>query len=135
MALFSVKITGDKAIDKALRNLEAKVVKKVLRSAMRKAMKFVKKQVEAEAPVGETGVLSGSVRIAAAKRSRKYIGIDVSIGIGFFIGKTYYAGFIEFGTSEIEANPFMARAFEKCKEEARKIAIEAVREGLKKYLV
>lgn len=132
MARGQMIVTGLKEIDRALRELEPKIGKKVIRQAMRKSMKPVKTAVEQNAPVGETGLLAASVKIRAAKKSRKSFGIDVTIGEKDWVGKTWYAAAVEYGTSRMEGRGFMRKAFDESGDEAKGIAIRSILEGLER---
>jgi HK97 gp10 family phage protein len=122
-----LKITGVKEIDKALSQLEPKVVKKILRKAMRPAMKPMLKEARANAPV-ESGQTQRAIRLSAAARSRRSIGLDISIGEKNYVGDQYYGAFIEFGTSLMEARPFMRPAYDAGKDKAKKDTIDGIRE-------
>jgi HK97 gp10 family phage protein len=127
----SFVITGIKEIDRALAELEKNTAKKVIRQAMRKACKPLKAQVEADAP-RVTGTLASNVKIKAIKKSRTKMGIRVQIGAKDYTGKTFYAAFVEYGTSKMPAKGFMRKAFDDRKEEAKGIAIEEIRKGIEK---
>lgn len=108
-------VTGDKEIDRKLRQLEAKLAKKVIRQALRPALKPTLALARELAPVGETGDTKKAIKIRAGLRSRGRIKIVVMIGAGDFKGKTFYGSFPEFGTSRQKAQRFMIRAFEQTK--------------------
>lgn len=111
-------IKGIPAIEKAIRELEPKIAKKVIRKNIRKGLKPIKAEVEAQAPV-ESGATKASVKIRAMKGKRGRIGVNVQIGAGDFKGETFYAAFREYGTSKMEADPFMRRAFDNKAESAK----------------
>ncbi len=72
-------LTGDKALDKAFRDLEPKFRRKVAQQAMRKGMKIIQQTAKQNAPVGETGSFKRAIKVKAGKRSRRSFGIDVRI--------------------------------------------------------
>lgn len=130
MAKGQLVVTGLREIDRALKELEPKLGKKVIRQAMRKAMKPVKAAVEQNAPVGETGLLASSVKIKAAKKSRKSFGMDVRIGEQDWVGDTWYAAAQEYGTSRMAGSGFMRKAFDEQGDEAKAIALREIVAGL-----
>lgn len=122
-----VTISGDKALLKALGNLPKIVAKKALRQAMRPAMKIVQDSAKKNAPV-DTGLTRKSIKVRAMKRSTKFIGIDVLIGEGDYKGKTFYASFVEYGTSKMAPKPFMKPAFTGVGDVAKTYAINKLRQ-------
>lgn len=77
----TVVVTGFAELDSKLATLEAKLQRKLIRQALRKSGKRViedaKSIVRAEAH--DTGAFEKSISVRAAKRSRKYIGIEVFV--------------------------------------------------------
>lgn len=110
------KITGAKEIERKLKSLAPKIAKKVVRKALKSATKVVKLAVEQEAPVGDTGILSASVKVRTRTKKGKMTA-TVQIGDKNFAGDTWYAPAVEFGTSKMEPNPFMQRAFDKTEDQ------------------
>lgn len=129
-----VLVTGHKAIDKKLKTIEAKLGRKVLRKAMRESLKPTLKTAQDLAPIGETGALKDSVKIKPGKRKRGVISLLVALGAGWFKGSTFYAAFVELGTSRIKARRFMTQAYEREKEAALADAERRIREGLDKII-
>lgn len=107
-------ITGAKEIDRKLKSLAPKIAKKVVRKALKSATKVVKLAVEQEAPVGETGVLAASVKIRTRTKKGK---MTATVQIGDKDFENFYAAFKQFGTSKMEPDPFMQRAFDKTKDQ------------------
>lgn len=139
----SVTIAGDKAIDKALRGFAPALAKQLLRSSLRQGAKVLAVEAAKEAPRGKTRVLSKSIKVRAARRSRKgVVALLVRTAAGDFKGKSYYGSFVEFGTKgrrpgkrgggPIRARHFMRNAVARKKEAARKVAITALRESIAK---
>lgn len=84
-------------LEEKLKNLPAAAAKKVIRHALREGAKVVAAKAIELAPK-VTGTLAQAIKVRAVKRSRKKrIGINAIIGEGWFKGKTFYAGFVEFG--------------------------------------
>jgi HK97 gp10 family phage protein len=119
-------ITGIRQLDKALAELEPKVVKKILRKAMRPSMKPMLKQAKANAPV-DTGAIKKAIRLKSAPRSRQTLGLDLQIGEQNYVGKTFVGAFHEFGTSKMEPRPFMRPAYDSHKSKARTNTMEAIK--------
>ena len=117
-----VTIGGADELQKALRGLPPAIAKKAFRKAMRPAMKPVAKSASEAAPK-DTGALAQSIKVRAAKRSTKFIGIDVQIGEGDFKGDTWYGAAQEYGTSKMPPKGFMRRAYDEDGDEAKADAI------------
>lgn len=127
-----VTITGVKEIDRALAQLPPKVAKKVIRQAIRQALKPVAQRAKLLAPRGETGQLKRAIKVRAMPRRRGRIGLEVRVGEGDFKGETFYAAFVEYGTSKMDKKPFMRPAFDQTKDEARNEAIRLIRAGIER---
>lgn len=76
------------------------------------------------------GQLRDSLKLRAMKRKKGRIGYIVQSGKGDFRGDTYYAAFIEYGTSKMAAKAFMRPAFDTKHNEAESIIRRALIEGL-----
>jgi len=83
-------------------------------------MKIVASRVKALVPV-DSGLTRSSVKVRAAKRSRKGFGINVQIGEGDYKGETFYAAFVEYGTIKNKAARFMLRSFLQTGKQARRM--------------
>lgn len=116
-----VFITGDKAVDRMLRDLPLKVQKKISRSATRKAAREIVLPGAIERVGVNTGDLEASLMVRAigkniqmVKRTTgKYAGTmgkknlnadkfghEVRTRDGFYAGDQFYGAFVEFGTKE-----------------------------------
>lgn len=123
-------IAGEKEITRRLKLLPDRLKKKVLRQAMRASMKPVAAAVRSEVPV-LSGLTKASVKVRSIKfKSRNNVGVKVMIGKGDYKGETYYAAFVQFGTSKIPADPFMDRAFSRTKDSAKAQAMTTIRAGI-----
>lgn len=104
-------LTGDKELDRALKDFLPKYQKKALRPGLRAAAKIVAKDLEALTPE-ETGLLVLSIRVKAAARSRTRFGTNILIGSDDISEYSpFYALFVEFGHvardgSMVEPKPF-----------------------------
>ena len=77
-------ITGDKALDRKLRAMGAKVEKRVVRSAMSKALTVLKKAIQSEVPIGPTK----NLKRAIGKRLEQIEGLGITDGkAGVNVGK------------------------------------------------
>jgi len=100
----SVIVTGDKSLDRALATLEPKLQEKGIRKATRAAAKNVLDDVRRRVPKGKTLALQKSLKVRTARRGngkrfpRHVMGHAVSTREGLFAGRTFYGGFLEFGT-------------------------------------
>ncbi len=135
-----VDIIGRRAIARAFKTLPKQVAKKVVRQGLRKGAKYLKAAVILNAP-HRTGATEHAVRVAAAKRSRGALGVDVKIGEGDFLGKTFAAAFVEYGSEErrtkaghyrgkVVARRFMFRAQESAGPTARRLAQAEIGRGI-----
>lgn len=95
--MLKIRIDGCKQLSEALEALPKAVTKKILRQAMRPAIKPVMAEAKENAPV-KTGALKKNIKLKAAPRSTKFIGIDVIVGDKWNTGKTFYGFHVESGT-------------------------------------
>lgn len=112
---------GAAQIKRAFKLLPKAVAKRVIRKAMRPALKGVAAKVKELVPV-DTGLTRDSVKVRAAKRSKRGFGLNVQIGEGDYQGQTFYAAFVEYGTIRMPGRHFMRAAFESEREEAARTA-------------
>jgi len=124
-----VKVDVDE-VNKVLKQLPVSIQKKALRKAMRPAMKPVAKAASEAAPK-DTGALAQSIKVRAAKRSTKFIGIDVQIGEGDFKGDTWYGAAQEYGTSKMPPKGYLRKAYDEQGDEAKADAIKRLWEIVK----
>lgn len=124
-------VSGVKEIQRAYRLLPKQVANKVVRQSMRTALKPMLAEAKKDAPKGETGLLSRSIKLRArAKRKRGIIALDVRVGDGDFKGATYYAAFLEHGTEHIDAVHYMETAFTATKDGAAKTVVQLIGAGI-----
>lgn len=104
----SVTVLGVAELDRSLAEFADTMRKNLIRAASRSICKKIVADVKSTAP-RKTGALAEAVRVApmAGSRKGKYrtrgggvnkIGASVRVGAGFFLGKTFYGGFLEYGT-------------------------------------
>ncbi len=105
----SIKLLGDKALERKLKGLVPALQKKIVRKAMREAIRPVAADAKANAPV-LSGLTQLSLKVMARKyRDRTKFGVKVSTE-GLAGVPIYYASFNELGTSHQPARPFMRPA-------------------------
>lgn len=92
-----MQITGDKAIDKALKRLAGPVAKKAIKQASKESIKPVMAQARSNArDHSQSGTLAKSYKARSMKRSRSRVGSRVTTEDKSFTGK-FYASFQELG--------------------------------------
>jgi len=116
----SISITGAKELERKLKQLEPKVAKKIVRQSLRKAAKPILTRAKQLVPV-ITGALKKSLKVRAMRRKKGRYGIMVGTAAGWFVGKTFYGGFVEFGTDKAPARAFVRPAFDSQKARAEAI--------------
>jgi HK97 gp10 family phage protein len=139
-------VGGDLSIDglqpllKKLDALGPKLAGKIGRRALREGAKIFQQQAKANAPVKD-GLLKGSIRVRAGKRSRTGISYLVQTGEGFFKGETFYGAFVELGhkagsrklgddRAKVEARPFLRPAFDQKKAAAQRAVERRLKQGI-----
>lgn len=143
-----VKIEGLDGVRKALRALPKEVRKRELYRSLRPGARIIQARAKALAPRGEgffrryhekdwahyAGTLANSIVIRREKKrylldaARLRIGVASSrrnINVGAF-----YWRFVEFGTSKMEASPFLVPAFESMRYAADKAIKRALLKGV-----
>lgn len=134
MAKSKVVVTGIDKLDRKFKLLDARVGKKVVRQAMRQALKPVLAAARANAPE-ESGVLRRSIKIRAVKRRKKgVIGLEIRTDAKTMGGDAFYAAFIELGTSDKPAQPFLSPAYVEQGPEAVKQLEQLILEGLEREI-
>ena len=132
----NVIVTGDRALDKTMATMEAKIQKKVARHAMRVAAKsIILPAAKRRVPV-LSGALKRSLKVKAMKRSRSRIGVAVEAGDGFFKGEQYYSGMVEFGWKDDKrgrsapAHPFLRPAGYESEPQVQALIVADIRKAL-----
>lgn len=120
MADFSVEVVGLKELDRALTELAWSGARRALRKGMRKGANVVRDEIRAKARV-RTGNLKRNIRT----RERSEEGGDMRFAVEV-TRKAFYGRFLEYGTSKMEAKPFMRPAAE----EKTEAAVTAMRDAL-----
>lgn len=132
-----VAIEGADQLRKNLRSLDDKLRRKLIRDALRKGAQPIYEEARRLVPV-RTGALQASINIKASTTAKR-VRFRVQTGAeGFFKGKTYYGGFVEFGhkigsrklgdkRKEVPPHPFMGDAFDERGDEARRITLDELK--------
>ncbi|MFU0800202.1 MAG: HK97 gp10 family phage protein [Xylanivirga thermophila] len=92
--------------------------------ALKEAGNIVKESIVKEVPV-RTGKLKENITVSNVKSKDGVKKVEVGPG-----KDEYYAAFLEFGTTNMNANPFISRGYENSKEEAEKVIVEEIKKGL-----
>lgn len=131
-----VRLTGVEDLKRALRELPWQMRRKVLRGALRSAAKVIQGEAKAKAPVlvqstpyRTRGLVRRSISVTNSKLARKrgYVGVFVTVRRGraalsrgaysTLSGKLvrpndpFYFKFLELGTKNMKARPFLGPAF------------------------
>lgn len=108
----NIFMTGDEELDRKFSRFPAKVRRQLLRIALAKAAKLVLDDAVEGAP-RRSGLLGRSLVVGAGRQRKFTVTRGVQTRAGLFRGTTFYGGFQEFGTVNMEANPFLAPALKK----------------------
>lgn len=137
-----IYLTGQKELDAQLVGLKLAIQKKLFRKAARAAARPILSDARKNAPSqhrryknrdklgrfkartkqGTSNALMKAIKLRAMKRSRSgRIGVQVTIGDGLFVGKSFYGAFVELGTVHQKPQAFMRRAADKNREKSANI--------------
>lgn len=92
----TVVLTGDKKVNRMLREISGTQGKSVIRKAARAGIKVVLPAAKRYAP-SRTGLLRRNIKVRTLRRSRTRVGARITIGAESFQGKTFYGAFQEWG--------------------------------------
>lgn len=117
-----------KGMDEVLKRLEEMGRKgnTVANRALKKGAEPILKEMKTLVPV-DTGRGRDSLKIGSISTKKGFKSIPIGL---VDVGDAYYLIFQEYGTSKMQAQPFMAPAYEKNKDKARKIIIDEIRREL-----
>ena len=93
---FSLRVRGDKAVERGLKRIVPRLRKRVLTKAMRVAMRPIMRAAKSRAP-RQSGTLKKAIRMRAMRKSRVRVGIYVAGAEQWFQGDQFYLAFQEFG--------------------------------------
>ena len=120
-------------LNRKLKQLESKIEKKLVRQALRAGAKVVAEEAKQLAPV-DTGELKSKIKVWALKRSRKRIGVLVGTSAKEYTGDQFYAAFVEYGTKDQPAKPFLGPAAEAKGPEAAAVVEKTLAEGIEREI-
>jgi HK97 gp10 family phage protein len=137
-----VETKSVEGLEKAFTQLPINLTKKIIRKALRNGGKIVQKAAKANAPV-KSGALKKAIKIRAGKRVTGKQSVFIGTSDKAFVGKMFYAAFIEFGhkqgsrklgneRKDIAANPFMENAYETTKTQTEQTIINELWDGIEK---
>lgn len=125
----TVRLEGAQSLDKLLEDLPKKLANKILREALRKAGKIVQQAMKDRAPV-DKGELKRSITVRKGKRKRKGSQSVVIFPDPVKFKDDFHAPYLEWGTSDTEAQPFARPAFDATKDQALAIVRKEVTEAV-----
>ena len=120
-------------LNKKLKTLESKIEKKLTRQALRAGAKIIAKEAKLRAPV-DTGELKSKIKVWALRRSRKRIGVLVGTSAKEYTGDQFYAAFVEYGTKDMPAKPFLGPAAEAKGPEAAAVVGKTLADGIEREI-
>ncbi|MEA5177150.1 HK97-gp10 family putative phage morphogenesis protein [Enterobacter hormaechei] len=129
----SLDFSGLNDIAKDLEALSRAENNKVLRDATRAGAEVLKEEVIARAPV-RTGKLKKNVVVVTQKSRRRG---EISSGVhirGVNPRNAFYWRFVELGTANMPAHPFVRPAYDTREEEAASVAIARMNQAIDEVL-
>lgn len=144
----TVEVHGVKELFKKLEELENQALSvKVIAAAMRKAFKPVLEAAKAMVPVnegllresmtltmrkGKGGTIQVGIRIGGGARSKQAAAAGAAFGGGSALPPARRWHFIEFGTSDLAAHPFLRPALDANAQQVLSLLKEELAAGLRK---
>lgn len=132
---FYVEVQGIKEIERTLKSFGTDVAIKITKKALRAGAKIILTEAQSKVPV-KTGKLRDSLKITSRKKGDRFsYAVGTSNNKNLFVGKTFYAGFIEYGAPArgLPARPFMRPAFDAKSAEAVKAIMDAYAKAIKSW--
>lgn len=121
----NVEALGSREVVEALKRQSKKTQKATIRRALRAGAKTLAERARELAPV-DSGALRRSIKVRARKRSRRYIGSLVLIGVDLEDGR---GTFTEFGTDRLRQTRFVRRAVEERRDQVlNEVSAQILRE-------
>lgn len=129
-------ITFDKteieALENRLKEVAEKVAKKALRTAARKAMSEVRKEARDKAPE-DTGLLDENFALLTRVKGSEVVAkVGIKGGAKKNDSTPYYFRFVELGTKDTPAKPFLRPALENNAEKIFATVLEELKKALDK---
>ncbi len=120
------------ALNDRLQDVAEKVAKKALRSAARKGMNKVRKEARDNAPE-DTGLLESNFALQTKfKGGNLYARVGVKGGARNNPDSPWYWRFVELGTKDMPARPFMRPALENNAQDVLDTVVEELKKALDK---
>ena len=134
MATTRSGITGAKELERLLKKLPGKLAERELTSAARAGANVIRKEARARAPRGSDpsaasqkfGSLRKNIRVTRVKKTSR------SVEMAIHNGKAFWGGFLEWGTKNIAARPWMTPAFDTSAQPALTKVGERLGKGIEK---
>ena len=104
----------------------AKELRPKVSRAVKKAAQLVADQAKENAPHGASGELAGSIKVENAGSGLYRVIADANSGNGEWVN--FYAQWVEFGTTDTAAQPFLIPALESKRKEAEDLVAEVLRD-------
>lgn len=120
--MITVKITGQEKLISDIRKASADVQDNA-RKVLNEQAEIIRDDAKSRAPV-DSGTLQKSIKASKTKKS-----LNASVSAGG--GDAYYAPFVEFGTKNADAQPFLYPAARAHEEETARKLVEAMTKTLK----
>lgn len=119
-----LKLTGMAELTERLRKLPAELSDRAVKTAARKAANLVRDEMELRAPM-DTGALAMNLKTRVRQTGPEQIVAEVGPSKNEFYGM-----FIEFGTRNIPARPFMGPALDATAQEAVNLFTDELRKAI-----
>ena len=127
-------MSGAKELERVLRKLPRRLAERELTSAARAGANVIRKEVRARASRGSDpsaaskkfGTLHKNIRVARVKKT------GFSVEMAIHNGRAFWGSFLEFGTKNISARPWMSPAFDTTVRPALAKVGERLGKGLEK---
>jgi HK97 gp10 family phage protein len=106
MPSFQISIQYGPELERKLRDAGPRIARKAVVSTFRREAKIIRDEAKSiltrtlAGPERSTGLAARSIKVRAAKRSRRWFGISVATGVTDYAGKAFYGAFREFGTGQ-----------------------------------
>lgn len=135
-----IKVTGAKEIAEVLKQLPIAIADKVTVTGLRAGANIVRKEIQSRAPIYRgpqitfkgkryrvliPGLLKNSIKVRTI--AKKKGGAQVAVYVAW---RAFYALFLEYGTSTIQAMPFMRPAWEQVKEQVMTAILASMSRGI-----
>ncbi|KMY49568.1 HK97-gp10 family putative phage morphogenesis protein [Peribacillus loiseleuriae] len=122
-----MELEGMQQLMAHLQQMGKSVDGRVTEKALTKGAEFLQGHIKEKTPVRKgkvTGNLKENIIISDLKENQIHIGPDQQ-------GKAFYGHFLEFGTSKMDAQPFMGPVFENKKDGAQEIMKDVIKGELR----